>query len=201
MVRIRHRGEEKNKAETDGLQCPELGFTPEYELNEYLDQILKVIFKHASPKRRIIFSCFHPDVVIALQQKQARYPVFFLTTSGSESPDQYRDDRCNSLSHALVFAKTERYVVPCCGVLHDIHTCKTTSDSTHDFHHGWNSLRGIVANSDGFFEKVVVAAKDGRSASSDESDDAMRFAFVGELYARRCREEELILFTWGDANR
>ena len=40
-----------------------------------------------------------------------------------------------------------------------------------------------------------------KSSSDSQANDAVRFAYVGELYARRCREEELILFSWGDANR
>mmetsp|Transcript_7121 Transcript_7121/g.25365 ORF Transcript_7121/g.25365 Transcript_7121/m.25365 type:complete len:765 (-) Transcript_7121:79-2373(-) len=81
-----------------------MGYLPQYEMNAYLDTILKVVFEHANT-RRIIFSCFHPDVCIALLLKQARFPVMFLTCGGI--PAYYNDVRCNSMEHAFVFALRE----------------------------------------------------------------------------------------------
>ena len=45
---------------------------PQYELNSYLDDILGVLFAHVG-KRRIVFSCFHPNICVALMLKQPRF--------------------------------------------------------------------------------------------------------------------------------
>lgn len=82
-----------------------LGYMTPFSINEYLDAILRVVFMHGG-SRKIFFSCFHPDVVAALNVKQARYPVLFLTESGTVT--QYRDHRANSLSSAVRFAQEER---------------------------------------------------------------------------------------------
>ena len=76
---------------------------PQYEINKYLDDILEPLMAHVG-KRRIVFSCFHPNVCIALMQKQPRYPVCFLT---GEDPSHFRDRRCCSLEAAVAFAQAE----------------------------------------------------------------------------------------------
>jgi glycerophosphoryl diester phosphodiesterase len=76
---------------------------PQYEINDYLDAILEPLFAHVG-KRRIVFSCFHPNVCIALMQKQPRFPVCFLT---GEDPSHFRDRRCCSLEAAVAFAQAE----------------------------------------------------------------------------------------------
>lgn len=81
-----------------------LGFLPQYEMNSYLDDILACVFENAG-NRRIIFSCFHPDVCIALSLKQARFPVTFLTCGGI--PAYYNDVRCNGMQEAFVFVLKE----------------------------------------------------------------------------------------------
>lgn len=75
-----------------------------FEINAYVDTILDCVFTHAA-SRRIIFSCFDPDVCTLLHAKQARYPVVFLTCSGVDV--EYVDSRCLSLQAALDFAKGE----------------------------------------------------------------------------------------------
>lgn len=52
-----------------------------YERNQFVDTILKIVFEFAG-ERKIMFSCFEPDVCIMLRNKQPRYPVFFLTAGG-----------------------------------------------------------------------------------------------------------------------
>ncbi|XP_055339937.1 glycerophosphocholine phosphodiesterase GPCPD1-like [Paramacrobiotus metropolitanus] len=49
-----------------------------FERNEFVDLILQVIYRHAG-NRRIIFSCFEPDVCAMLRVKQNKYPVSFLS--------------------------------------------------------------------------------------------------------------------------
>mmetsp|Transcript_12182 Transcript_12182/g.24947 ORF Transcript_12182/g.24947 Transcript_12182/m.24947 type:complete len:769 (-) Transcript_12182:86-2392(-) len=76
---------------------------PQYELNSYVDDILGPLFSHCSG-RRIVFSCFHPNVCIALMLKQPRFPVCFLT---GEHESHFRDRRCCTLSSAVSFAESE----------------------------------------------------------------------------------------------
>ena len=77
---------------------------PVFEMNMYVDAILKTIMDTAGD-RRIVFSTFDPDVCVMLQLKQARYPVLFLTCAGSSL--DYDDVRQLSLHGALEFAKSE----------------------------------------------------------------------------------------------
>ena len=76
-----------------------------YECNTYVNTILECVFNHAH-SRRIVFSCFDPDVCMLLQAKQARYPVLFLTCSGICA--DFEDATCLSLRAAWMFAKTQR---------------------------------------------------------------------------------------------
>ncbi|PJF17921.1 Gde1p [Paramicrosporidium saccamoebae] len=72
-----------------------------FEINEYCDEILKVVFEE-SLERPVIFSSFHPDICLLMSLKQPNYPVFFLTESGmSQLPSE---PRANSLQQALRFA-------------------------------------------------------------------------------------------------
>lgn len=48
------------------------------ELNVFLDIVLKTVLEFGK-KRRIVFSCFHPDICVMIRLKQNKYPVLFLT--------------------------------------------------------------------------------------------------------------------------
>ena len=72
-----------------------------WEMNEFVDKTLDVIFQHAGD-RKIVFSCFHPDMCRVLSLKQPCYPVLFLTTSGHL--DVFADARAMSLRAAVRFA-------------------------------------------------------------------------------------------------
>ncbi|XP_066944816.1 glycerophosphocholine phosphodiesterase GPCPD1 isoform X1 [Macrobrachium rosenbergii] len=74
-----------------------------FELNRFLDLIIKVILEHAG-KRKIVFSCFHPDICTMLRLKQNRYPVMFLTQGESEEWPPYEDQRTSSIEHAILYA-------------------------------------------------------------------------------------------------
>jgi len=68
------------------------------ERNLMVDLVLEVIFNSVGD-RNLYFSSFDPSLCIILSQKQARFPVFFLT-SGKRS----HEVRKGLLSHALEFA-------------------------------------------------------------------------------------------------
>lgn len=77
---------------------------PEFEMNAFVDAILQCVFDHAG-SRRIVFSCFHPDICVLLRAKQAKYPVLFLTEGGTS--EGYSDQRCLSVVGAVLFSKVE----------------------------------------------------------------------------------------------
>ncbi|EDV27461.1 uncharacterized protein TRIADDRAFT_53182 [Trichoplax adhaerens] len=53
------------------------------DINRFVDKILKVVYHYAG-ERKIFFSCFNPDVCIALFMKQPSYPVVYLTCGISD---------------------------------------------------------------------------------------------------------------------
>lgn len=75
-----------------------------FDKNLYLDCILEVVLGHAK-KRRIVFSCFDPDVVTMLRLKQNLYPVMFLTIGATVKYKPYYDPRCNSHRKAIEHAQ------------------------------------------------------------------------------------------------
>ncbi|XP_017484738.1 PREDICTED: glycerophosphocholine phosphodiesterase GPCPD1 [Rhagoletis zephyria] len=68
--------------------------------NLYVDCILNVVFRKAG-HRRIVFSCFDPDICTMLRFKQNRYPVMFLTIGESTRYQKYLDPRGNSIEMAV----------------------------------------------------------------------------------------------------
>lgn len=62
-----------------------------------------MILEHSS-KRKIVFSCFHPDICTMMRLKQNRYPVMFLTQGVSEVWPPYEDQRCSTIHQAILYA-------------------------------------------------------------------------------------------------
>ncbi|KPM39868.1 hypothetical protein AK830_g6706 [Neonectria ditissima] len=71
------------------------------ELNHFLDAILSVVYSHAGPDRRVIFSSFSPEVCMVLAVKQQSYPILFLNDSSNWPTG---DMRATSLQTAVRFA-------------------------------------------------------------------------------------------------
>lgn len=132
-----------------------LSFTALFEINAYLNAILEVVFAHAG-KRRVVFSSFSPDICIALNLKQPRYPVCFLTEGGNYA-DTYTDARSSSLGAAFAFAQS-------------------------------NVLSGVVTDSEPLFK------------DSDFKDTQDVTQMVGKHFVQECRNANLMLWTWGNAN-
>ncbi|DAZ99521.1 TPA: hypothetical protein N0F65_005393 [Lagenidium giganteum] len=88
----------------DNFKRTALRYSPAFAMNMYLDTILQCIFDHAG-SRRIFFSCFDPNICVALRAKQAKYPVFFLTY-GRAKPAQV--DARVTLQYAVNFVKMEK---------------------------------------------------------------------------------------------
>lgn len=73
------------------------------DTNLYVDCILDVVLAHGG-SRRIVFSCFDPDICVMLRNKQNLYPVMFLTLGVTSKYPHYVDPRCNSIEYAAKFA-------------------------------------------------------------------------------------------------
>ncbi|XP_035446358.2 glycerophosphocholine phosphodiesterase GPCPD1 isoform X1 [Spodoptera frugiperda] len=71
-----------------------------FDMNTYVDKVLETVLKHAGD-RRIIFSCFNPDICTMVRQKQNKYPVMFLTIGITKRYQPYRDARCSSIPLAV----------------------------------------------------------------------------------------------------
>ncbi|XP_030386993.1 glycerophosphocholine phosphodiesterase GPCPD1 [Scaptodrosophila lebanonensis] len=78
------------------------GFKPSFDRNFFVDTILDIVLVHGG-KRRIMFSCFDPDICTMLRYKQNRYPVL-LITQNPECSMQYLDQRVNTMSNAINLA-------------------------------------------------------------------------------------------------
>ncbi|XP_063223279.1 glycerophosphocholine phosphodiesterase GPCPD1 isoform X2 [Bacillus rossius redtenbacheri] len=76
-----------------------------FDLNLYLDVVLKVVLEHAGP-RKIVISCFHPDVCSMIRLKQNKYPVIFLTQGVTNKYPPYLDPRSQSVPMGIHFAKS-----------------------------------------------------------------------------------------------
>jgi len=76
------------------------------ERNSYVDVILTNIFQHAGD-RKILLSCFDPDVCTMLRAKQTRYPVAFLSQGETGKYETFQDSRATSLQMAVNFANIE----------------------------------------------------------------------------------------------
>ena len=68
--------------------------------NLYVDCILDVVLAKGG-NRRIVFSCFDPDVCTMLRSKQNLYPVMFLTLGVTSKYPSYFDPRCNQIEMAV----------------------------------------------------------------------------------------------------
>lgn len=68
--------------------------------NLYVDCILRTVLAKAGA-RRIVFSCFDPDICTMIRFKQNIYPVMFLTLGVTSKYPQYYDPRCNTIESAV----------------------------------------------------------------------------------------------------
>ncbi|XP_002736741.1 glycerophosphocholine phosphodiesterase GPCPD1-like [Saccoglossus kowalevskii] len=79
------------------------------ERNVFVDTILKVVLEYAGC-RRIIFSCFDPDVCTMIQLKQNKFPVLFLNYGETDRYPSFTDQRCQEPSTAMLWALSQGYL-------------------------------------------------------------------------------------------
>lgn len=77
-----------------------------FNMNTFLDIVLSCVLQKGG-KRRIVFSCFDPDVCTMVRQKQNKYPILFLTQGISDKYPELMDIRCQTTQIAISFAQSE----------------------------------------------------------------------------------------------
>lgn len=77
-----------------------------FNMNTYLDIVLSCVLQRGG-KRRIVFSCFDPDICTMVRQKQNKYPILFLTQGISDKYPELMDIRCQTTQIAISFAQSE----------------------------------------------------------------------------------------------
>ncbi|XP_044026142.1 glycerophosphocholine phosphodiesterase GPCPD1 isoform X2 [Siniperca chuatsi] len=77
-----------------------------FNMNTFLDIILSCVLQKGG-NRRIVFSCFDPDVCTMVRQKQNKYPILFLTQGISDRYPELMDIRCQTTQIAISFAQSE----------------------------------------------------------------------------------------------
>lgn len=73
-----------------------------FDMNFYVDTVLKTVYDENTTGRDILFSSFHPDICLLLSLKQPTMPILFLTEAGTNA---MADIRASSLQNAIRFAK------------------------------------------------------------------------------------------------
>ncbi|CAI5683285.1 unnamed protein product [Oreochromis niloticus] len=77
-----------------------------FNMNTFLDIVLTDVLQKGG-KRRIVFSCFDPDICTMVRHKQNKYPILFLTQGISDKYPELMDIRCQSTKIAMSFAQSE----------------------------------------------------------------------------------------------
>uniref|UniRef100_A0A8D2ZW00 Glycerophosphocholine phosphodiesterase 1 n=1 Tax=Scophthalmus maximus TaxID=52904 RepID=A0A8D2ZW00_SCOMX len=77
-----------------------------FNMNTFLDVVLSCVLQKGG-KRRIVFSCFDPDICTMVRNKQNKYPILFLTQGISERYPELMDIRCQTTQIAISFAQSE----------------------------------------------------------------------------------------------
>jgi glycerophosphoryl diester phosphodiesterase len=82
----------------------------------YLGAVLGVVSAHAGA-RELVFSSFDPDLCWMIKQKQAHYPVLFLTEGGQATTEDPRKDTLEAALEWAVFAGLDGVVADAASVL------------------------------------------------------------------------------------
>ncbi|XP_039980873.1 glycerophosphocholine phosphodiesterase GPCPD1 isoform X1 [Xiphias gladius] len=77
-----------------------------FNMNTFLDVVLSCVLQKGG-KRRIVFSCFDPDICTMVRHKQNKYPILFLTQGISDRYPELMDIRSQTTQIAISFAQSE----------------------------------------------------------------------------------------------
>lgn len=113
--------------------------------NLYVDCILDVVLNKAGD-RRVVFSCFDPDICTMLRKKQNIYPVMFLSQGISDRYELFHDPRGDTIQNAVFHANSNELL----GIV--AHTIDLLRDTTqvrtvHFSHFIYLTTRQVVLES------------------------------------------------------
>lgn len=100
----------------------------------YLDCILDIVLSKAAD-RRVVFSCFDPDICTMLRYKQNLYPVMFLSQGISDRYESFHDPRCDTIETAVFHANSNELL----GIVaHTMDLLRDTNQVSDQFCFGQN---------------------------------------------------------------
>ncbi|KAG5464090.1 hypothetical protein LSCM1_00270 [Leishmania martiniquensis] len=160
-----------------------------FEVNGFVDAILRVVFEFADGGRDIIFSSFDPNVCLALSLKQSRYDVFFL--SDTKEMRDLKDYRSFYVEGAIQFATAQHLS----GISMNAGTLLSPEDEAVLPQIPETPLRGSAER--GPVTAELFHADDPQHAppTVPPSFGAYGRAMVAEMHHR-----QLKVWTWGDMN-
>lgn len=161
-----------------------------FEVNGFVDAILRLVFEFAKSGREITFSSFDPNICMALALKQSRYDVFFL--SDTKELRDLKDYRSFYVEGAIQFVEAQHLA----GISMNAGTLLSAEDEAALEHipeapiYG-RGARGPVAAD--FFSAGVNRSYDAASVPSFFGSYGR--AMVAEMHRRHMR-----VWTWGGMN-
>lgn len=129
--------------------------------NLYLDCILDVVLTKAGA-RRVVFSCFDPDICVMLRCKQNQYPVMFLSQGISDRYQSFHDPRGDTIENSVFHANSHELlgiVAHTYDLLHDTNQVNTLYTQKID----WYRSKSHEINN----TYVRVTAQFGHQSGSD----------------------------------
>ncbi|GET93335.1 related to multifunctional cyclin-dependent kinase pho85-like protein [Leishmania tarentolae] len=160
-----------------------------FEVNGFVDAILRVVFEFSGNGRKITFSSFDPNVCLALALKQSRYDVLFL--SDTKEMRDLKDYRSFYVEGAIQFASSQHLA----GVSMNAGTLLSPEDVAILPHIPEGPLHGSAER--GPVTAELFHANDPQYAppTVPSSFGAYGRAMVAEMHRRRLK-----VWTWGDMN-
>ncbi|KPA81212.1 multifunctional cyclin-dependent kinase pho85-like protein [Leptomonas pyrrhocoris] len=161
-----------------------------FEVNGFVDAILRLVFEFADSGREITFNSFDPNICLALALKQSRFDVFFL--SDTEELRDLKDYRSFYIEGAIQFATSQHFA----GISMNAGTLLSAEDmwvleripETPIYCH---AERGPVPTD--FFNADLNPSYNAASASSFSGSYGR--AMVAEMHRRHLK-----VWTWGGMN-
>jgi glycerophosphoryl diester phosphodiesterase len=161
-----------------------------FEVNGFVDAILRLVFEFAEDGREITFSSFDPNICLALSLKQSRYDVFFL--SDTKELRDLKDYRSFYIEGAIQFANAQHLA----GISMNAATLLSAEDEAALARIPESPIYGVA-------ERGPVLADFFRSEVNPTYDVASVPSFFGS-YGRAMVAEmhrrNLKVWTWGGTN-
>lgn len=158
-----------------------------FEVNGFVDAILRVVFEMAGEERDITFSSFDPNLCLALAWKQSRYPVLFL--SDTQELRDLKDYRSFYIEGAVQFAASQ-YLS---GICINARTLLSDAEAEALGSSPVPEVRGSAA-------KGPVVADFFNSEELLDTPASPKFGHSGAMLVEEVHRRGLKLWTWGEVN-